>query len=347
MDKIKTIWFDIDNSPHVLLFKPIIHELKSEGYNIIITSRDFAQTLKLLDLYNLPYIRVDGHGGKNKVRKLYITLKRAMKLVKVLKNTQIDLMVNHGARAGIIAAKILGIPIISGFDYEYNEITISLKLSDLILVPSFLREKFYSNKKIKFYDGLKEEVYLCDANFKNIKEDICRYSNFAKDLPLVILRPPSMVANYHKSQSDLLFRATLEYLKDKNCNVLCIPRTWEDRNFFEKFISQNGLNQRFKILENKVFDGKDLIWSADLIISGGGTMVREAAILGVPAYSIFGSKIGAVDLCLEKKGKIAIIRSTSDVKKIMVASKNSSPPKLDCRVKNFFIEIIKEQLLTR
>lgn len=344
---MKTIWFDIDNSPHVLLFKPIINILKSEGYNIIVTARNFAQTLPLLEKYNIPYIRVDGHGGKSKVKKVFTTLKRAYGLYKVLKGYKIDLMVNHGARAGIIAAKMLGIPIISGFDYEYNEITISLKLSDIILVPIYLREKFYLNKKVRFYDGLKEEVYLCGANFNSIKSEIYKEHNFIKDLPLAIFRPPSLVANYHNSKSDLLFKAALEYLlSSKECNILYIPRTNEDKLFLKKFSDITRYGQRFAILENKVYDAKDLIWSADLVISGGGTMIREAAILGVPAYSIFASKIGGVDLSLEKMGKITIIRDISDINKIKTVSKDQLKvkPLIDCKVRNYWIEIIKEQL---
>jgi predicted glycosyltransferase len=60
-------------------------------------------------------------------------------------------------------------------------------------------------------------------------------------------------------------------------------------------------------------DGLNLIWNSDLVVSGGGTMNREAAALGVPVYSIFRGNVGAVDQHLSEKGRLVLIQSVADV----------------------------------
>ena len=67
------------------------------------------------------------------------------------------------------------------------------------------------------------------------------------------------------------------------------------------------------IVPTRAVDGMNLVWFSDLVVSGGGTMNREAAALGVPVYSIFTGKMGGVDQTLEREGRLAIIRSAADV----------------------------------
>jgi uncharacterized protein len=333
---MKSIWFDIDNSPHVLLFAPIIKILQNEGYDIIVTARDFAQTLPLLDKYKIPYIRVDGHGGRSKMKKILATLKRAYGLYKALESFKIDLMVNHGARAGIIAAKALNVPVISAFDYEHTELFIIKHLSNWIVIPSVLRNMF-PDSKFSYYDGIKEEIYLCDfipdenflknLPFKNIKEK-----------PLITIRPPARHANYHNEFSEIIYRKTLDYICNYDCYVVLIPRTKEDLDYL-------------KVFKNKIFisdvplDGPNLIYYSDAVISGGGTMVREASVLGTPSYSIFTGKPAAIDLELSRNGRLTFIRTLSDIKKIKIEKKiNRSLKKLNCGVREQFIKIILDKL---
>ncbi|CUT00795.1 DUF354 domain-containing protein [Candidatus Chrysopegis kryptomonas] len=333
---MKTIWFDIDNSPHVLLFRPIIEILKSEGYNIIVTSRNFAQTLPLLEKYNIPYIRVDGHGGKNKIKKVFTTIKRAYGLYKVLKTYKIDLMVNHGARAGIIAARMLDIPIISAFDYEHTELLLIKLFSDRIIIPSVLRGLF-SGSKFYYYNGLKEEIYLCD-----FKPDNSFLLNFPfdtnSDKPLVTIRPPASHANYHNKSSEIIYNYVLKYVLQNNCNVVLVPRTNVDISAVQN-LSDNIY------IPSKPLDGPNLVFYSDLVISGGGTMVREAAVLGTPAYSIFTGKPASIDIELVKQGKLTFIRTLADVTKIKIQKKRSRELVIpNTNVRDLFIKIILEKI---
>lgn len=335
---MKTIWFDIDNSPHVLLFRPIIKILKDKGYNIIVTARDFAQTLPLLEKYNIPYIRVDGHGGRNKVKKVLVTLKRAYGIYKVLKGYKIDLMVNHGARAGIIAAKMLGVPIISAFDYEHTELFIIKNLSNWVIIPSVLK-KLFSNQKFYCYDGLKEEIYLCDfIPDENFLSNI-PFSNLS-DRVLITIRPPALSSNYHDRLSEDIYRSIVEHvLQNDDCYVILIPRSKNDLNSLCNY----HLDKVW--IPDKPLDGPNLIFYSDLVISGGGTMLREATILGTPAYSIFAGKPASIDLELSKAGKLIFIRNPDDVAKIKIEKKKSNvfikPPE---NVRNTFVNLILEKI---
>lgn len=329
MTKKETIWFDIDNSPHVPLFAPIIKFLKDNGYNVIVTTRNLAQTIPLLEKYNIQYIRVDGHGGASKLKKIFATLKRSQKLYRNLKDYKIDLMVNHGARAGIIAAKFLGIPIISAFDYEYNELKILKNLSSVIIAPQDLSLKF-KGEKFYFYNGLKEEVYLCDFEPDHNFMQNLPFSDVSK--PLITIRPPATYANYHDKLSEILYQAVLDYVLSHDCNIVLLPRD----NITNKISIKDKV-----FIPNVPLDGANLVFHSDLVISGGGTMLREAAVLGTPAYSIFTGSPAIVDINLSLQGKLKFIKTLKDIEQIKIEKKKSfNWIKPNDNVKRFFIEMI-------
>ena len=119
--KIRNVWIDIDNSPHVLIFRPIIAELQKQGVIVIITARDFAQTIQLLDLYQISFIKIGRHGGKNKILKILNLFHRVYQLYKFAHHRSFDIAISHGSRTQVVTAKILGIPSILMLDYEYTE----------------------------------------------------------------------------------------------------------------------------------------------------------------------------------------------------------------------------------
>ncbi len=342
---MKTVWIDIDNSPHVPFFAPIISDLQENGIDVVVTARDFAQTIPLLEQYAIQYVRVDGHGGANKFRKVASTLHRAARLTSALRSRPIDIMVNHGARAGIVAAKLLRVPVISGFDYEHTELRILFALSDLVLAPEALRERYKHNKKVRFYPGLKEEVYLCEDEPRAPIPHADSALPLPNGRPFVVLRPPSFVANYHSSESEAIFTEVLKLLVATDCTVVFIPRTSEDRNHVEKVIGQTRTKGEFVTIKGPV-SGRDLIAKADLVISGGGTMLREAAILGTPAYSIFCSQPPSIDLKLQTEGKLQFIRESNDLKMLKITKKTKSASNfpLSRRTRDFIVQTIISQI---
>ena len=115
----KTIWIDLDNSPHVPFFEPIIKTLKNKGYTIEITARDCFQVCGLADLFNIKYKKIGRHYGKNKLMKVIGTLIRTSQLLPFALKKRPLVSVSHGSRSHLLASTMLGIPHIHIFDYEH------------------------------------------------------------------------------------------------------------------------------------------------------------------------------------------------------------------------------------
>lgn len=309
------IWFDIDNTPHVPVFRFIFKELDKKSVEYIITARDFAQTEELLNLYGIHYLLLGEHGGKNKIKKIFNLINRAQKLNKSLKDKNIELAISHGSRSQLIVSKLSRIPSIVMLDYEFTEHFIFNSFADFILIPKFipderLKENGFNLRKIIRYNGFKEEIYIKYFEPNN---------NFRKELGvneneiLIVLRPPSIVSNYHNKKSEELLIATVKHLeKFSNVKILIVNRTNEEKKLLFEHIADK---EKFIMLRKPV-DGLQLLYCADMVISGGGTMNREAALLGTPTYSIFGGKRPYLDLYLEKIGRLNYINNVKDVEKI-------------------------------
>lgn len=324
------IWFDLDNSPHVPLFAPVFTELTKRNIPYDITARDFAQTLSLLKMWNIPHTAIGSHGGKNKIKKVLNLLKRKGELKKYIRNkysgaAKPAIAVSHGSRTQLVASKGLGIKTLLMMDYEFTETRIFNRYANDILVPVFIPDKRLSSngidlKKVIRYNGFKEELYL-----SSFKAD----ENFRKSIDvsgsdiLAVIRPPGMLGNYHDSKSEELLIHALNHLSSyNNCTVLITSRSQKDRDFITLNV-KNKSNIRF--LE-KTVDGLELVNSADIVLSGGGTMNRESALLGTKTYSIFTGKRPYLDEYLEEMGRLKFITTKEEIENIKVERNKSKEP---------------------
>lgn len=315
----------MDNSPHVLFFKPIISELEKQGQEVIITARDCFQTCELLDLFQYKYVKIGRHFGRNIFMKTWGVILRTFKLVFFAYKKNFSLAVSHGSRSMILAAFFLRIPaIINIFDYEYSRFGLFIgKLPTKFLVPHFLQDEILKKKvdinRVVKYPGLKEQIYL-----KDFRPDYSLLEKLSIDpMKIVItLRPPATEANYHNPKSEKILKAVLLYLaKHKNVVLVILPRTIRQKREISRILSKN--TQAKIIFPEKVIHGLSLIWISDAVIGGGGTMNREGAVLNTHAYSIFKGNIGAVDRYLANQGKITFIQSPSDVERIRIEKKKN------------------------
>lgn len=358
----QSVWFDLDNSPHVPLFVPIIQELRARGIDVLVTAREHSQTVDLLHLYGMTatFDVVGRHYGGGKFNKLKGTFLRAAELVRHVRKTgkQIAVAVSHGSRSMVLAARWLNVPVITMYDYEYTETTIFNRLSDIVLTPDALPENVLDKigvpkRKRRRHEGLKEEVYIRRFSFDpDLRESFLNESGLklADDSVLVAVRPPATTANYHDPKAEKILRAVLRHIAicDRATAVIA-PRTREQAAEIEDLTGQERLPQdRFVILA-KAVNGLDLAFASDLLISGGGTMNREAALLGVSVYSIFSGRLGSVDAQMEHDGLITFVRSESEVGKIKLVRRDrlaTRPPVISDRVERFVIEQINSFLQT-
>lgn len=336
------IWIDLANSPHVPFFHALIPEFTARGHQVEITARDFAQTVELATKAGmLPHV-IGGHGGGSVTGKAGNLVGRAAALRKWARGRGIDLAVSHNSYAQIAAAAALGIKSVTLMDYEHQPANhLAFRLASRVIVPrafpaAELRKYGASLRKVKRYDGLKEDVYLADFQpDPGFRESLRKLGVAAQDV-LVVARPPAREALYHRFENEL-FDELLAHLNSQPAmKIILLPRTDAQR---DEYAASKLANV---IIPREALDGSNLIAAADLVISAGGTMNREAAVLGVPVASIYAGKWAAIDEELVREGRLQHIASSSDVKELRIAKKSDQHPRRESRVKSQVVNLILE-----
>lgn len=319
----KKIWIDMDNSPHVPFFRPIIEELHNKGYDVMLTARDCYQVCKLADLYNMDYQRIGTHHGKHKLVKGFGLLFRAAQLASSVIKGRPDLALSHGSRSQMILSSLLRIPTVMMTDYEYAK-GLPFFYPDWIIIPEIIPKISINmhSTQVKRYSGLKEDVYV--PSFKPEVGILTKLGIDSRNV-VVTVRPPATEAHYFKAESLQLFDAVMDWLESaEKVSIILLPRNENQaayvREKWPKLFSMGEI-----IIPAEVVAGLNLIWYSDLVISGGGTMNREAAALGVPVYSIFCGDLGSIDKHLADCGRLTIIQNVEEIReKIALVKKDIS-----------------------
>jgi predicted glycosyltransferase len=337
------IWIDLDNSPHVPFFNPIIRELEERGYEVMVTARDCFQVCGLADLFKLKYKSIGRHYGKNKILKVIGTLIRSFQLLLFAVKGRPTIALSHGSRAQLLTASMLRIPTVELSDYEYAK-GVGIAEPDWVIGPEVIPDSAVSVPpgRILRYPGLKEDVYVPEFE---PDPTILRELGISNGELLVTIRPPATEAHYHNPKSERFFVEVVNFLgSHEEVRMVILPRNnrkqteWVERTWPE-WLAKGKI-----VIPDHVVDGLNLIWHSALVVSGGGTMNREAAALGVPVYSIFQGKIGAVDQYLSETGRLVLLQSVDDIpKKIVVSPRNypTNQSKMDKVTCNTIIEHIE------
>lgn len=323
----KTVWIDLDNSPHVPFFAPIVEELERRGYPVMLTARDCFQVRELTDLFGLDCRLVGTHYGKNTVRKLFGLCVRAMQMLPAAAKRRPALAISHGSRSQLIVTKLLRIPSVMIGDYEFARL-FALVRPNWMMVPEVIPISAVKAREgsVLQYPGIKEDVY---ASRFQPRPEIKAALGLEQDLEQIVvtIRPPATEAHYHVPESDILFAEVLDSLGQRaDVKIVLLPRNERQEAFIRAARPQLFSSGKIIIPAHAV-DGLNLVWHSDLVISGGGTMNREAAALGVPVYSIFRGKIGAVDRYLAAKGRMTLIEDRNQVREKILLRKRERPTK--------------------
>ena len=304
------IWIDLDNTPHVPFFIPILDELKARGFPLLVTARDAFQVCELADKMGLGYTKIGRHYGKHRLMKGAGLVYRAAQLLPTILREKPSIGVSHGARSQLILGKRIGIPTLLLEDYEYSQFP-SIMTPTWEMAPEALTAARQVNGSgpIESYPGIKEDVYAW-----NLKPDqrLLDELGLSKQDIIATVRPPATEAHYHNPEAELLFERFMNRAcATEGVKVVMLPRNkkqgvWIRERWPDWFVDGKTM------IPKTAVDGMNLIWHSDLVVSGGGTMNREAAALGVPVYSIFRGTIGGVDRHLAKEGKLILIESVED-----------------------------------
>ncbi|MCX6165435.1 MAG: DUF354 domain-containing protein [Ignavibacteriae bacterium] len=332
------IWIDFENSPHVWVFKEIIKKLESNGLKVLITARDFAQTIELCKYLDIHFEPVKGKKATSSFGKLFSVAKRALALKRYLikNNLKPGLAISHGSRSQSLAAYFMKVPSVTLDDYEFSFSGFN-RFAKTILTPFAIDKSQWGEyeDKVVNYPGLKENLYLCNSeNYANYK-----FGEIDNNKINIIFRPESSTSHYKSDISTYLQEKIIDNLfTSENVFVILIPRNPSQKEYFEERFKKSSLNY---FVPDKVINGPALIWNCDTLVGGGGTMTREACVLNVPSYCFFGGKIGGVDENLIKQGKLFMIKNDEDINKIKFVKRENK----DLSISNEALDFVCEYIL--
>jgi predicted glycosyltransferase len=308
MNPAPSIWIDLDNAPHAHFFAPLISDLRDHGYHPLISIRAFGQTEGLARSYGMDFTVIGTHVPQSsRAGRVCETLARAARLVEFGAAHRPIAAVSHGSRSLTLAAAALSIPSMALYDYEHVSASV-FRFCRRVLVPEIvLRNRAPGDDRVG-YPGFKEDVYV--SGFRP-DPAVLQKLGLDPDRLIVSVRPPATWAHYHSDDSTTLFRALVEHLRAfSDAQIVVLARTQEQAaELARDFV----LDTPPFLLTSEAVDGLGLLSHSDATFSGGGTMVREAALLGVDAYSTFAGRPGAVDLELERLGKLTMLRSVDEI----------------------------------
>ena len=313
------VWIDLSNSPHIPFFVPIVTALRARGVTVALTARDFAQTRELAS-QEFGDVTVIGGWGRGMTAKAGAVAGRALALARHAHGLRFRLAVSHNSYAQLVAARLLRLPAITMMDYEHQPANhLAFRLARLVMVPEvFPGEALrrFGARRIRRYPGLKEQVYLDGmAPPEGLREGLG-----AGHKVLAVLRPPPDSATYHRFENPLFDRAVDRVVAAERCVGLLLPRTPAQAAW-----ARNRWGDRV-VTPGTVLPGAALLAAADLVVGGGGTMTREAALLGTPAYSLFAGRPSAVDAYLAGQRLLTFVRTDADLERLVVARKPAPTP---------------------
>lgn len=311
---------------HVLVLRPIIERLRAQGHSVEITSRDYAQTQALLDLHGLEHTPIGRHGGASRLSKGLRLGARTAAMLRFGRERSFELALAHGSNDLAIAARVLGVPEANMHDYEFavTQHHIGCRLARRVMFPDSvplerLRRFGVRPEKHFPYPGLKEEYYLFD--FEPDRDALPRLGVDSSRI-VVIVRPPPDVSLYHRKSNPLFPKVLSRLGNDEGVHAIVLPRTEAQRELVE------GLALPSVIVPPGAVEAQSLVALADLVVSAGGTMNREAAALGTPVYTTYGGRLGGVDEALIRSGRL---RPLTDPRAIELRkrSETAAPVKRD------------------
>jgi uncharacterized protein len=348
------VWIDLTNSPHVLVLRPAIELLRADGHDVRVTARDFAQTLQLLERFGIEHEAIGRHRGGRLGAKGVGLVARSAALVRWARAQgparpgsarPFDLALGHGSNDVSIAARLLGVPCATMFDYEWAAVQhhLNCRLCQAVVVPDAIPPerlaRYGARGKLRPYEGLKEEYYLADFEADPAVLDEL---GLQRSRPIVVVRTPPAVSLYHRFENDL-FAEVLARLREAaargegdGVQAVVLPRTAEQARAIASASEPERQRGRVTgrapkaragqgepgttlngapglIVPARAIDAQSLIAYADLVVSAGGTMNREAVALGTPVYTTFEGRLGAVDERLIAEGRLRRLHSAAEL----------------------------------
>jgi len=316
------VWFDCTAAAHPVVLRPVIERFRARGAEVLVTARENGETVGNLERLGIDHLVVGEHGGAGKLGKAWALGNRSARLSRPVWQFRPDLAVAHGSVDLAVLSKTFFIPSAQMQDYEFAGLQrkIAWRVARRVLVPDSipvdrLAKAGAKEGKLVRFPGLKEDYYLAD-----FEPDPAVPEELGVDLEriLVIVRPPPETAAYHADNP--LYEKVIDRLAAADgVTAVIIPRTEGQR---ERARARNSSNL---IVPDRAVDAQTLIAFADLVVSAGGTMNREAVALGTPVYTTFAGRMGGVDEALIADGRLKLLESADRLE--LVKRKDPAGPR--------------------
>jgi predicted glycosyltransferase len=337
------IWIDLANSPHVPFFRALAAEFTDRGHELIVTARDFAETVELAEQAGFHPDVIGGHGGQKLSGKAGNLIQRGLGLARWGRGRKFDLAVSHNSYSHILAGRALSLKTVTLMDYEHQPANhLAFRLASRIVVPRAFPDvalaRFGASPvKVRRYDGIKEDVYLANFQTDPLFDRQLHELEIGAEEILVTVRPPATEALYHRFENELFDQLLKQLAVTAGAKVVLLPRTQSQK---ETYLRGGFANL---ILPPHALDGANLIARSDLVVSAGGTMNREAAALGVPAASIYLGEWAAIDEQLVREGRLQKLNTLDDLAALKIGKRPASEPRRAVNVLSEVADLILEQ----
>jgi predicted glycosyltransferase len=318
-------WIDIENPPQVQYLLPFRRAFADAGAEVVVTARDYGITFDLLEASGVDFDRVGASYGKGKLQKIVGLGRRTLQLSRAFRGrARPDLLV-HAGRAAPLVARRHGAASFSIWDYEWADITFDRLAGSYVVFPDVIdpdafRERGIRSERLIPFRGLKEDLSFAEVDIDAIPAH--RFDELDDRLVRVLFRPAAEESHYYRSESGRTSFGLLEHLagQEEVCVVFAPRYPWQE----EQLAGLRCVNPPVVLREAVPF--VSLLKAVDLVVSSGGTMIREAAYLGIPAYSTFRGKPGGVDRHLEATGRLHFVESPADFARIALTKRGPVSP---------------------
>jgi predicted glycosyltransferase len=306
------IWVDFTNTAHVIVLRPLVERLEAAGHDVELTARPLSHTVELLEDWGRPHTVIGRHGGVRRRDKALAAADRVAKLVRWARGRRFDHALAHGSTDVPPVSRLLRIDNATMFDYEWATLqhSVNCRLANRVLVPEAipperLRRYGARGAKLVRYPGLKEEYYLSD--FEPDRAVLAQLGVEGAEILCVVRTAPSYALYLGGSETPLLARVLQRASGDERVHTVVLARTDEQR----AGVRALGLDRI--VVPDRTVDGRSLVALADVLVSAGGTMNREAAVLGTPVWSMFEGPLGGVDELLMREGRLGMLGDAGQI----------------------------------
>ena len=307
------VWADIENEPQVQYLLPVIGACRRRGARTIISARKDGATFTLLESRGESFNAVGASYGAARAAKVRGLVRRSRALGALIRREGVPDCLVSASRAAALVARRYGVPSYMISDYEHASLTAFRWAHSTILHPDVIdsaayRKAGFAEQRVIAFRGLKEDMTFTGLDLDGI-EPISLPGRPDDDLVRVLVRPPADESHYYSRDSRLLYLKTLEHLsRERRALVVLVPRYARQAADLEGFAFANP-----PVVLDRPVPFVSLLKAVDLVLCSGGTMLREAAYLGIPAYSIFRSRLGEVDNYLQSIGRAFLLSSPEEL----------------------------------